>query len=227
MASDISLMPYENTWTLEGAEPEIGFTFFSLPTDQCGPEGLAFLKNPEQHAKTFGGVEAINAVLISELPWTVFETLLAAETAEQSTVRPDREWLRQNSSERNQVRYALAEYLTFTELVTFELSEPKEHSLGSLAAKSAGRIVRKGKGALGWVGIGKEAGAIAGGPAAILGLALAPIAFKVVIGGTGIVLVADTIGAVAGVAKSERTAEAYRKATEAVRQIFKRLSKHK
>jgi hypothetical protein len=227
MASSTSPTLYETTWTLKGREPEIGFTFFSLPTAKCNREGREFLAEPGRLSDKFGLGKATEQVLISELPWTVFELLLAAESSKHDAVAPTRDWLGNHNTPSNLQLYALAEYLTFAELVTFELSDPKEYSLGSLAVQSARRIIRKGGNVLGWIGIGKEASAMGGAKAAALGAALAPVAFKVALAGTGIVLVADTIGAVAGLPESSRTKRAYKEASEAVRRTFERFTKRK
>ena len=227
MASSTSPTLYETTWTLKDREPEIGFTFFSLAKAMCNDEGLDFLADPGRLSDNLGLGKATEQVLISELPWAVFELLLAAESNKHDTVDRTRDWLVNHNTESNLQLYALAEYLTFAELVTFELSDPKEYSLANLTVQSARRVISKGKNVLGWIGIGKEASALGGVKAAALGAALAPVAFKVAIGGTGIVLVADTIGAVAGLPESSRTKRAYKEASETVRRTFERFTKRK
>ena len=221
--SDDLVEPYENTWTVEGRQPEIGFTYLSIPSRLLTSEGQSLVSDPVRLYDILGATEA-EALLISELPWNILDLLLQAETGEGWNVRPTAEWLIDHAKQPVLELFAVAEYLTFADVVTFELSDTQDHSLAQIATASAGRVVRKAKNTLSWVGAGKLVTTIGGPKAAALGVALTPFAVKLALGITGVVLVADPYGVVAGIAKSERTRQTYEEATSKIRQVFKRLT---
>ncbi len=204
----------ETVVATRGHQPEIEFSFFSLPRSIMDEKAAALLDTPAELVRALK-VTGVEGLLISELPWEIFALLLAADRGEPTAITRRRAWL-SNQTKSDRELFALAEYLAFADIVTFPLSAPRPHSLASLAVESAGHVAKAVD------GVGKAAGAAL--PVKIvLGAAAAAVVIKGAVLGLGVVAVVDGIGVVTGVASSKKTHNQARKAFDHLRQGLRGL----
>jgi hypothetical protein len=234
MTSGAEFSPYETMVMLEDKAHSVGLTFIALPANRMNAKRLTepygLLKELE--------CESVQPIQPRELARELFEVLLFAERGErrggplaagakgskfaeqpQQLQQPLPELAAQDGPAR-QVR-ELAEYLTFVDLIMFELSDPKEYSLASLTERSARRVIEISRTALGrlehatFIAVALSPGAAA----------LVPVAFKGLIAGVGVIVVVDTVGVVVAVARSGRVKKASENAVDSVRKTLRRWVK--